>query len=112
MNLSEKLAWYDSPEERKWRRGLHLVGYLVISASSILCAAIVGLYSNTSGIQYPYIAASCFYSVSVFLSGIAVYKSVSLKRWQTMSISLGFISGACILSLSAVILLVEHGVSK
>lgn len=90
--LAEKIQWYSSVEERKWKRIYHCIEILFIALAGIVAAGVLLAYGSGEGFELVVLLFVACLAVASLLIIPAMYRQ-NFKRWHIFSITLGFGSG-------------------
>lgn len=90
--LEEKIQWYSSVEERKWKRVYHCIEIAFIAMAGIVAASVLLVYGSGEGFESVVLLFLVCLTVASLLLIPAMYRQY-FKRWHIFSITLGFGSG-------------------
>ena len=111
-SLSEKINWYNEPEDREWKRIWHCAELLFISISTLVVVIVVQLYGNGTKLQSILVLFILFLSASSIGMILPFYNSTCFRRWQIQLVSLGLGCGAGISAVAAFLILELQHVSS
>jgi len=109
MKFNEKIAWYNEPEQRRWKRVWHVIELCLYSIATIVCAATLYINGDGTTFQSLYIVVSLSLCVSCFIHAIGIYHNQTIKRWHMQAVSFGYLSGAGLCALSGFLILSVQG---
>jgi hypothetical protein len=96
--LTQKIAWYHSPEHRKWKRIYHCIELALISLFGWAAFVLTLHYTDSTSLQKLVLLFTGLLSLSAALLVPALYHPL-FKRWHIFVITPGL---GCGMGLSAV----------
>lgn len=95
--LAERIEWYNSVENRRWKRIYHSVEVSIIALIGLIISGIISFYGNGTRLQVTLLLFIAGVSLSSALMVPALYRAY-FKRWHIFAITLGL---GCSIGVSA-----------
>lgn len=109
-SISEKIAWYQQPESRGWKRIWHFAKMVVISLLGIVISVILIIYGDGIKLQPALLLFTSLVSICSILMGLAMLKNQPIARWHIEIVTIVLIAAIGIAAIAAILMLQLQGV--